>query len=175
MSPKLVHVLLLSFLSVSATAQSPAKRTVTFTSVYTSLNKGCKVLKGENGTDNAFLCKGAPGYQVRIYYSAAATHYSAELKGSDKFVPLTAEDIKFDDSKIRLEWRLANGKPFAVIMRVPKYGPATDDNPYFGAVVGERLIVKGLVGFESIDVAVDARESGANAKARSLADAAFKK
>jgi len=42
-----------------------------------------------------------------------------------------------------VEWRLANGKPFAVIMRDYKY--AGDDLcSTSGKVIGESLIVKGL-------------------------------
>lgn len=149
------------------------KPAVRFTSVYTSLGTGCKVLKGHEGTDDGSLCKGPGGYQVRVYGSAAALNINAEIKGTDDSFPLAMLSIGFDESKTRLEWRLANGKPFAVIMRVPKYGDPTDSDPYFGKVIGQELIVKGLKGFADLDGKVDAKTPNANVEARRLADAAF--
>ncbi|MEO8572744.1 MAG: hypothetical protein ABI481_02155 [Pyrinomonadaceae bacterium] len=143
-----------------------------FTSAYTSLGAGCKTLSGKNGTDDASLCRGVGGYQIRVYGSAALVHINAEMKGEEGSESLATLSVDFNESKTRVEWRLANGKPFAVILRVPKYGDPTDDNPYFGKVVGEQLIIRGLKGYE-IDLAVDAKTANANAKARELADKAY--
>jgi len=79
----------------------------------------------------------------------------------------------FDQTKIKAEWRTANGKPFAVIMRVAKYGETDDENLYIGKKIGEELIVQGLKGFEDIDFKVDAKTPNANVKARKLADDAY--
>jgi len=167
-------VLVMSFAITSLAQRIVQPKMTLFTSVYTILGSGCKVLRGTKGADNASICKGRAPYQVRVYSSAAATHIVAEVKGSDKTIPLTTVDIGFDERKTRLEWRLANGKPFAVIMRVPRYGPATDDHPYFGEAVGQDLIVVGLNGYETINSTVNAKTADANIKARSAADAAFR-
>lgn len=155
-------------LTVSAFAQTSPR----FTSAYTSLGRGCKTLGGENGTDDASICRGVGGYQIRVYGSATATHINAEKKGSDESVNLAMLSIEFDESKTNIEWRLANGKPFAVIIRVPKYGDATNENPYFGKVIGQQLIIRGLKGYD-IDLNVDAKTPNANLKARELADKAY--
>jgi hypothetical protein len=72
-----------------------------------------------------------------------------------------------------VEWRLADGKPFAVIIRMYDYGDdlCQGDNK----VKGESLVVRGLKGFEQIEGAVDARTTNANAKARELADKGYAK
>ena len=158
----------LFIVSIAATAQTAPR----FTSAYTSLGAGCKILRGEGGTDDASLCRGLAGYQIRIYGSAAAVHIAAEKKGTDTSISLATLNTDFDERKTRLEWRLANGKPFAIIMRVPKYGESTPEDPYFGKVIGQELIVRGLPGYE-IDLTVDASDPRANGKARQLADRAF--
>jgi hypothetical protein len=146
-----------------------------FTSVYTSLSKGCKTLRGRDGQDDAFVCRGAGNYQVRVYYSAASSHILAELKGTDDSVMLATLSVGFDESKTTLEWRLANGKPFAVIMRQPIYSENVAEGEYFGKVIGQQLVINGLVGFEEkITGEVDAKTPNANVKARELADNAYK-
>jgi hypothetical protein len=146
--------------------------TTRFTSAYTDLGKPCKTLRGTNGTDDASLCPGVGGYRVRIYSSAATLQINAERTGTDDSFPLATLKIDFDARKTRIEWRMANGKPFAAIIRVPVYGKPDDDNPYFGKVIGEELIIRGLKGFD-IDLSVDAKTPNANGKARELADKAF--
>lgn len=167
-----IAVLLGLLLVGGATAQ---KTTATkFTSVYTNLTKDCKVLKGGDGQDDAALCRGAGKYQVRLYYSAASSHINAELKGTDDYVNLAMLSIDFDERKTVLEWRLANGKPFAVILRVPVYADPVGDEQYFGKVTGQKLTVNGLVGFgDTITGEIDAKTPNANVKARELADKAY--
>ena len=107
-----------------------------------------------------------------MYSAAAAFYISAEIKGKDGAFNLATTDNDFDTRKTRIEWRMANGKPFAAIIRVPKYGDPTPDNPYFGKVMGEQLVIAGLKGYD-IELFVDARDPNANAKARELADKAY--
>ena len=168
MTKRLVYAF--AFLTLIAATVAAQTR---FTSVYTSLSQGCKRLKGENGSDGAITCDGVAGYQVRTFWSAAATFINAELKGTDETFNLATLDLDFDDSKTRIEWRLANGKPFAAIIRVPKYGPRKTSDLYFGEVVGEELIVRGLKGHEKISGQVDAKTANANAKARAIADKGY--
>jgi hypothetical protein len=73
-----------------------------------------------------------------------------------------------------VEWRLADGKPFAVIMRVYEY--AGDDMcSNGGKIKGESLMVQGLKGFEHIEESVDAKTPNANVKAREIADQGYAK
>jgi hypothetical protein len=174
MKIKYVLMLLVAslFMAGSVLAQKPAA--TKFTSVYTSLSKGCKTLKGGEGQDDAYICRGAGKYQVRVYYSAASSHINAELKGTDESVPLATLSIGFDESKTTLEWRLADGKPFAVIMRQPVYSETVNEGEYYGKVIGQKLVITGLVGFtETITGEVDAKTPNANVKARKIADDAY--
>ena len=60
----------------------------------------------------------------------------------------------------KLEWRLANGQPFAVIVRYTDWD-TRDVNP---KDLGERLAVKGLTGFESINAFIDMLSPVSNAR-----------
>jgi len=74
-------------------------------------------------------------------------------------------------TKRKLEWRMANGKPFAVIFRIDQYNGDISLSPQ---KTHETLIVKGLKGFSNIDYEVDQRlHPQANQEARKLADQGF--
>ena len=160
-------VVVSSAVSVSAQVKPPK-----FASVYTNLAMGCKSWPGSNGSDGYSICKGPGGYQVRIYYSAATTQMNAELKGTDHNFPGITAAIGFEWDKLKLEWRLANGKPFALIMRQPRYAEPADGE-YFGKVIGQQLAVIGLLSFEDLDTKIDTKTAGANALAREVADSAY--
>ena len=172
---KIRYLLIIAAITVCssmAVSAQPKAKTPTFTSSYTSLSVGCKTMHGSNGTDDAFLCKGPAGYQIRIYYSAAATHLAAELKGKDTTFPIAMANMDFNEAKVKAEWRLANGKPFALIIRMPKYGDPAEGE-YFGKLIGHELVVTGLLGFESLKTSIDTKTTGANALAREAADAEY--
>lgn len=147
-----------------------------YSSVYTSLTKcGSGMTKKEereaekNGSDIPTRCKGYGGYDVDVSYSACSSSFSL-VKGEEN-ISLGMQTINWTQKTV--EWRLANGKPFAIIMRKYDYAGseqcATD-----GKITGESLIVVGLKGYE-IDETVDAKtpNANANAKARDLADKAY--
>ena len=159
-------------LAAAAFGQTKAAHKTVFTSVYTSLDHGCKEISGENGSDGFSICRGPGRYQVRVYYSAATTQINAEIRGTDDYFPLATLSIDFDQRKARVEWRMANGKPFAAIFRVPTYDTPAEGE-YFGKVIGEALIVKGLKGFGNIDASINARRPRANAEAREVADKGY--
>ena len=107
--------------SVSSHGQ-PAK----FSSLYTDLKTECKAAiklkRGENpeGQDMPLKCKGYGGYEVRIDYSAASSSLRVQPLGkSDQSITLGMQPLDYDQKR-KIEWRLANGKPFAVIYRVVK-------------------------------------------------------
>jgi hypothetical protein len=163
-------VLFISSVEAQKTNQTAPK----FSSRYTNLRKDCKVTPGENGSDGSSDCRGVGGYRILIGYSAAAEMIAAELPDKSGNIMLDTHDIFSDYSKIKIEWRMANEKPFAVIMRVFKYGDEKkNEYDYWGKKIGEELKVIGLKGFENIDFRVDAKTPDANLKARELADSGF--
>jgi hypothetical protein len=154
----------------------PAQGATHFSSVYSPLTKcGSGMTKKEereaekHGSDIPSRCKGFGGYVVDISYSACASNF--RLVKGDERISLGMQAVNWRQKTI--EWRLADGKPFAVIMRVYEYAGndlcATD-----GKVTRESLIVTGLKGFE-IEETVDAKTPNANLKARELADKAYAK
>lgn len=151
---------------------------IRFTSGYTALTKcGSGMTKAEEkeaderGSDIPTRCKGYGGYDVYIYYSACSSHFSLE-KGEENF-PLATQAVDWKQKNV--EWRLANGKPFAIIMRVYEYS-GNDQCSVGGKITGESLMVKGLKGYEHIDGTVNVKGTpNANAKARALADRGYSK
>lgn len=155
-----------------------------FTSEYTDLTsgKGCQqdpaFKNATEGSDPPLICRGPGGYQVHIGYGAASAFASVETTNSKFTTTLAEQGAHFNEGR-KIEWRLADGRPFAVIMRVIKYRKNVDDpNEAFGDKnkLGEILIVRGLKGQEHIRFDVDPRTVGnANDEARKLADAGFRR
>ena len=147
-----------------------------FSSRYTTLtNCGSGMTKKEereaekNGTDIPSKCRGLGGYDVFISYSACASSFT--IRRGEEDISLGMQPVNWKQKTI--EWRLADGKPFAVIIRMYDYG----DDFCNGAnkLKGESLMVQGLKGFEQIEGSVDARAANSNLRARELADKGFAK
>ena len=151
-----------------------------FSSLYTNLKTECqaaiKLKKGENpeGQDMPLKCKGYGGYEVRIDYSAASSSLRVQPLGkSDQSITLGMQPLDYDQKR-KIEWRLANGKPFAVIYRVVKSKTEQPEEMWRPEnSAGEFLVIKGLKGYEQIDLELDAAAANANVKAREMADNAF--
>lgn len=156
-----------------------------FSSAYTDLNTECKNAFKEaeinEGSDMPLKCKGPGGYHLFISYSAFGSQINAQMEADDvDSIPLAMQGLSYDKEKGRkVEWRTADDKPFAVILRISKYKEdAADggDSPYQEKYkTGESLVVKGLRGYEHIDSTVDAKDPEANAKAREIADKGYAK
>lgn len=159
---------------VQPTVNPAAPGPTRFSSRYTSLARcGSGMTKKEereaaaNGSDIPTRCKGNGGYDVYIYYSACASIFT--LVRGEESIALTTQPGDWKQKTV--EWRFANAKPFAVIMRVYDY--TGDDLCTSNAkMTGSSLIVKGLKGY-NIDEKVDANSPNANVKARALADKAY--
>jgi hypothetical protein len=181
---KLKFLIAVSFVVLSSAAMffataASGHRPPQFSSLYTDLNKDCRnAFKsvGE-GQDMPLKCKGYGGYFIYIYYSAWASHIAIHNSNNDGTPAIASQALSYSDEKGRkVEWRLANGKPFAVIMRISKYREADGtDNPFDPKYkTGEALIVKGLKG-QNIDFEVDVKGTpNPNEKARQLADSNYK-
>ncbi len=149
-----------------------------FSSVYTALTKcGSGMTKKEereaekNGQDIPARCKGPGGYDVYIYYSACASIFS--ITKGEETSSLAMQTVNWKQKNV--EWRLANGKPFAVIMRTYQYS-GNDLCTTDGKVTGESLVVKGLKGYEQIDGEVKVKGTpNPNLKAREIADKGYAK
>jgi hypothetical protein len=161
--------------SQSATGAAVAPK---FSSAYTDLKTRCKAIaKGvAQGDDMPLRCVGFGGYELRIDYSAASSHLGVQptAGGSEDRIVLAEQPLDYN-LKRRVEWRLAGGKPFAVILRVQKAKGSADPAEMWRPEnkTGESLLVKGLKGYERIDFEVDAASPGANEKAREMADKAY--
>lgn len=176
-----VSLALVCSVGVAARAIATKYPPPTFSSLYTNLNTECKNAfrsVGE-GQDMPLRCKGYGGYSVYIYYSAWASHIAIQSKNkSDDSPAIASQALDYSDQKGRkVEWRMANGKPFAVILRISNYeGEPTEsgESPFSDKYKkGESLIVKGLKGYEQIDFTLDAKSPDANVKAREMADKAY--
>src|SRR4051812_28418919 len=148
-----------------------------FTSSYTTLtNCGSGMTKKEereaekHGSDIPSKCKGLAGYFVDISYSACSSSFS--VTRGDESISLGMQAVDWKQKTV--EWRLADGKPFAIIMRVYEYA-GNDLCSNAGKIKGESLAIRGLKGFEQIEQSVDARTPNANVKAREIADQGFAK
>ncbi|MEO6390401.1 MAG: hypothetical protein ABIP75_01035 [Pyrinomonadaceae bacterium] len=156
-------------------AGSPAA--VKFTSLYTNLKTQCWADgKAGEGQDQALKCKGYGGYVIKVGYSAASSHMRIELAKSDaEPVNLPAQPINYDGMGRKIEWRLANGKPFAVILRidVPKDGLEATELWQPGNQKGQSMLVQGLGKYSDFTVEIDAKKPNANVEARQQADAKY--
>jgi hypothetical protein len=162
-----------AYIRTSATAQSKP----VFTSRYTTLTKcGSGMTKKEerdaekHGSDIPSKCKGLDGYAFDISYSACSSSFS--LTRGDENISLGMQAIGWPQKTV--EWRLADGKPFAVIVRMYEYA-GNEMCSTAGKIKGETLMVQGLKGFEHIAESVDARTPNANVKAREVADKGYAK
>ena len=127
-------------------------------------------------------CKGYGGYYIYISYSAFASHITINTINENDSIDVATESLNYSDKKgNKIEWRLANGKPFAVILRISKYNEKVlndlGENPYKKKYnIGESLIIKGLKGYEHIDFEVNCKTTtDAITKARKLADRTYLK
>lgn len=160
----------------SSTAQAPR-----FTSLYTNLKRDCraaiKLKRGQelDGQDMPLRCKGFGGYEIRIDYSAASSELRLQRLGTTEEAPIHIGSQPLDyDSKRQIEWRLANGKPFAIIYRIVQSKSDQPEERWWPEnKTGESLVVKGLKGFEHIEFEIDAKAADANVKARQMADEAY--
>lgn len=131
-----------------------------------------------HNADVPTVCPGPGGrYEVTESYGPYDIHRSVNStdEGSQFRVDLrpSTEDCPVARYGHKLEWRLSEGKPFAVIQRITCY--TLNEKEYRpGERLAEYLVVKGLKGFESIDGTVNTRTKNANEKARAIADAGLR-
>lgn len=142
---------------------------VKFTSVYTDLKSDCvEQTGGEEGGHVSYFCQGAGNYRIHYFDSATTLEFYAETLDREKSIHLASQSLNYFEQNNKIEWRLADGKPFAVMMPVFKYKTKDGLIDYPAQIVSEKLIVKGLHGFERINY--EEEGSGAIGRARNFAD-----
>lgn len=149
-------------------------QSILFSSTYTDFSdEYCLGFDSENpGSDGWMECSGVGGYEIHIFYNTYG-HEIASVRSSDKgFQVSLTKDNKCGQSHYyggKLEWRLADGVPFACIIRV-RCLDFRDEGGSFEEI-GQYLLVIGLAGHEDIDFAVAVKENvNTNVRARELAD-----
>ena len=129
-----------------------------FSSAYTDLKTQCANPAPANneGQHASQFCKGYGNYRLHIFDSADALNIYAQSLDGQSSIPLAKQSLTWDQQGRRVEWRHADGKPFAVILRVFKYS-GKGKYPLQEKPTGEVLLVKGLPGYEHIDAAIRIR------------------
>lgn len=171
----ILSALFVVFGVISANAQ-----VAKMSSVYTNLKVDCKPETKVVADEVPFICKAVGGFRVRIL-PAGAWAESIEIVDAQKetVASLGTHGYGYSTAPKRMvEWRMANGKPFAVIFRVNSYNSEKasedGDSPYLDKYkIGEKLMIVGLTGYSQIEFEVDAKEKNANVKAQKLADENF--
>jgi hypothetical protein len=160
---KMLAILLLCLFLAPAHAAKPIK----FSSAYTDLSKDCQFEDDsdlQEGTDAPLRCKGPGAYRLFIFFSASSNILTVEKGSSNETLDFQIEIPDFEKAKI--EWRLADGVPFAVIARS-------------GSPVGnssKTLEARGLTGFENIEISLNPKKvSNTNQEVRKQVDAAYLK
>ena len=152
-----------------ALASPPPTKPPLFTSAYTNLETDCRPAVAQSeageGQDVPLQCKRIGGYSVKISFTAEAAYIAVEEGafyldlGEDRFGLVSPKSGR------KIEWRLANRRPFAVIFRTYDYS---------GGAPVEILVVKGLKGFSHINTVVNPRKApDANAAAHQRADEGY--
>jgi len=161
----LITTIVIATLTVLAFAQKSDPK---FTSFFTDLKTDCKKQKSMEGGHVSFFCKGPDNYQIHYFDSATTLEFIVETLDRENSFNLASQSLDYPKENSQIEWRLADGKPFAVIMPVYKYQTKDGLIEYPTKIVSEKLIVKGLEGFEQISFEEEGK--GANLRARDLAD-----
>jgi hypothetical protein len=184
-SLKKIFIIALQLLTMAGLCPSqttPSRKSVKFSSVYTNLKTQCRsaLTKAEEkeserlGQDIPFVCKGYGGYEISLASHGAMTFLSVRKKTAKDDEKSPVQEMLFISDPIyerKVEWRLANGVPFAVIFRRDVHDDTTD--PSEKKKIGEVLRVVGL-NDDRINFEVDVKKSAnPNEEARLLADKAY--
>lgn len=146
-----------------------------FSSTYSQMDKTCSQADEEDENSERLVCKPVGSYQMIIDSSAVAISLAIQDTRKKNEPPLEVA-TRITKLEAALEWRLADGKPFAVITRTqewkenPKMNGSTEA-PFI--VTDEKLAIRGLGKCATLNTTIPARQTGANEKARQLADSAW--
>jgi len=172
----LLWTLMIFLPAVSIPVVYAKERPASFSSAYTYLSKDCKWAYSESeleeGQDNALICKGYGKYRIYIYYSAMDSFLLIQSKKNPDDVIFSPAVRGINEKEGVVEWRMANGVPFAVIVRSREYSDPEDGRK----LLKESLIVRGLGQYSGIDGIVDTRgNKSAGEEAGNIADTGYRK
>lgn len=155
-----MHMLSLAFL-LTALAPSPP-RPAPATSAYTPLDLGrCTVLSQvDEGASISWRCPGYGGVPLFVLSGDERWDLDAGVDNETWESP-----DEFSAPPRRVEWRLRNGRPFAIIYRLALSG---DDGSVTSVLIVETVGRSGSPGCQIAEI--DARVPNANAVARRHAD-----
>ncbi len=159
----------------------PASK-IKFSSVYTKLNfKSCKpISKPESEEDEIpLICKGYKNYKIFVSEHGVmppiyiGREISTNMEAWDaSTLPWFIPDQTTGGTQI-IEWRLADGEPFACIVRT-RFNKQIINPDEKGEA--NELVVKNLKGFAPISVSIDTQKNKrANQEARRAADKGYRK
>lgn len=174
------NLILLTLFTAFSAVVSINAQVAKMSSVYTNLKTDCKAETKVEADEVPFICKTVGSYRVRIIPAGAwaETIEIVNLQG-ETVASLGTHGYGYSTTgKRMLEWRMANGKPFAVIFRVNKFNSEASlengDSPYLDKYkIGEALIIRGLDGYSQIDFEIDGKTKNANLAAQKKADENF--
>lgn len=174
---KFLVVIIAAFFTANVYAQKRlnSSRTPVFSSGYLDINaKLCKEIDVE-----AFECEPVGDYRLRFAYHRLVEQIWIETVGGEEVARIPSVNAGELTRLIgKIEWRTANGKPFAVIARFVTY--TYEEERSNKTLIDDYLklpqivVVKGLTGFEQIALELNTKTTpNVNQKARDLADEGF--
>lgn len=152
---------------------------IKFSSVYTKLDsKICKpISKAQSAEEEVpLICDGYKGYKIFLgeHGQNPPMYIGREISTDlNAWNPLDFPSLNGVEMGQIIEWRLADGEPFAFIIRA-EFDKQDFDTDEKGKV--NELVVQNLKGFAPISVSIDAQKNKrANEDARAAADAGYGK
>ncbi len=150
---------------VQSVASDAAAVEPRFESGYTDLAKDCRAAfdqkEVEEGQDMPQRCRGPAGATLYIYFSAEESFLQVETAAGTSQLEEALRLSDYDRGKV--EWRMADGVPFAIIVRTRKAEGRAETLEVRG--VGTHRTIVGSVRV--------AGRANANIEARSLADRGY--
>ena len=168
--PAMKNTLALLLLLGSSAAVAEGK----ITSMFTSMDSDCKDAfdssEAGEGSDIPQICKGPKKYSIYEYYGGDDSFRSIQRGKEDLTGTLWPKSAcERGTYGQKMEWRLRDGEPFALIYRITCYGPDGDKTPKNRT--GEYLVIQPLAkGQPAIDIDV-LHTKKANEVAHAQADA----
>ncbi len=132
---------------------------------YTDFTKDCKndPKVKDKDSDIPRICNGPLKFKVSIYYSACSEYISI-YNDEISLLEFPEQKIASSDKK-KLEWVIYKNEPIALIFRVDEY-KILDDDPCNRKKTSDKLIIRGLNKFNSLDKEISGLN--ANEKARTI-------
>jgi len=152
---------IIPFVAIMLATSAAGAQPVRITSAYTSLDidKCTRIDRGEEPQSASWRCKGFAG--VPLFVQNGDDRYDVDA-GREDADELWADG--FDYPGATVEWRLARGKPFAIIYRLISANP---DAPKWSRLMVETI---GRKAPGCRIASIDGRSRNANAEARRAAD-----